>query len=47
MKMKSIYKFQKSFEIHGINPDVIAETVQSYAGASDLTGVEIQWEGRI
>jgi hypothetical protein len=40
-------KFQKSFEIHGVNPDVIAETVQSYASVSELTGVEIKWEGEL
>lgn len=40
-------QFQKSFEIHGANPDVIAETVQSYVSVSELTGVEIRWEGEL
>jgi hypothetical protein len=39
--------FQKHFELHGHNPDVIAETIQSFVGISDLTNVEIKWEGEM
>jgi hypothetical protein len=40
-------RFQKSFDIHGANPDVIEKTVQSYVSVSELTGVEIRWEGEL
>jgi hypothetical protein len=39
--------FQKYFELQDHNPDVIAETVQSFVGISDLTNVEIKWEGEM
>ena len=38
-------EFEKCFELYGHNPDIIAETIQSYAGCSSLEGVTIKWEG--
>ena len=40
-------EFEKYFELYDHNPNVIAETVQSYVGCSDLTGVQIKWEGLV
>ena len=40
-------EFERSFEVYGHNPDIIAETVQSYVGVSDLSGVDIRWEGEL
>jgi hypothetical protein len=40
-------KFQYYFEALNINSDLIAEVVESYCGTSDLSGVEIRWEGEL
>jgi hypothetical protein len=39
--------FVYHFEALGWNPDIIAEQVERYCDCSDLTDVDIQWEGKI
>jgi hypothetical protein len=44
-KMKFTQPFKNHFELQDHNPDVIAETVQSFVSVSDLSNVSIEWEG--
>lgn len=39
--------FQKHFEIGGHKVDEIEKVVQSYVSCSELTGVIIEWEGKL
>ena len=40
-------EFQNAFEIMGYNTDVIEEMIDSYVSCSDITGVQIEWEGKL
>lgn len=40
-------EFVYYFEGLGYNADIIGETVRSYCGVSELTGVDIKWEGEL
>lgn len=40
-------EFQNAFEILGYKTDVIEEMIDSYVSCSDITGVQIEWEGNL
>ena len=40
-------EFQNYFEILGYNTDVIEEMIDQYVSCSDISGVQIDWEGEL
>lgn len=40
-------EFQEIFEIMGYKTDVIEEMIDQYVSCSDITGVQIEWEGEL
>jgi hypothetical protein len=40
-------EFQNCFEIMGYSTDIIEEMIDQYVSCSDITGVQIEWEGEL